>query len=88
MEVCKLTFSIMSSLGQANSAEYIELIAYLLEDKNFRNEQEIEDVVKSLITKSVLEFREEEWIFGDNKVSVKVLAFIQDNLCKKLYEAS
>ncbi|HJR84914.1 MAG TPA: hypothetical protein VJ772_06045 [Nitrososphaeraceae archaeon] len=78
----------MSSLGQANSAEYIELIAYLLEDKNFRNEQEIEDVVKSLITKSVLEFREEEWIFGDNKVSVKVLAFIQDNLCKKLYEAS
>jgi hypothetical protein len=92
MVICELTFSVMSSFSQGNSAMYIEIIAHLLEDENyrnenFRNEKEIENVIKSLVSKSVLEVREEEWIFGGDEKSIKVLAFTQENLYKELIEA-
>ncbi|HJR84913.1 MAG TPA: hypothetical protein VJ772_06040 [Nitrososphaeraceae archaeon] len=85
MVVCRWTFFTMSDLHTGNSAFYDELSARLVENGNFANEKEIQDVIKSLESKSVLEIREEKWIFGDTKATIKVLAFTQENLCMELH---
>ena len=91
MMICEWTFNTMSDIGLGNWATYIELIARLLEHENFANEEEIEEIehmIKSLVSKSVLEVREEEWIFGRNVESIKVLVFTQENLHKDLQKAA
>jgi len=88
MMICEWTFNTMSDIGLGNWATYIELIARLLEHENFANEEEIEDVIKSLVSKSVLEVREDERIFGGDEKSLKVLVFTQENLYEELQKAS
>jgi hypothetical protein len=83
--VCRWTFFTMSDLHTGNSAFYDELRTRLLENGNFANEEEIQDVIKSLVSKSVIEVREEEWIFGNTEHTIKVLAFTQYNLCRELH---
>lgn len=88
LTICMWTFYTMSDLNSGNSAMYIELIARLLEHENFANEREIEDVIRSLVSKSVLEARQEIWIFGGDEESLKVLRFAQEDLYKELLRAS
>ncbi len=77
----------MWDLNSGNSAMYIELVARLLE-YDFANEKEIEDVIKNLVSKSVLKARQEVWTFGDEEKSITVLNFVQKDLYKEILSGS
>jgi hypothetical protein len=88
MAICEWTFCTMWDLNSGNSAMYIELVGRLLEFDNFANENEIEDVIKKLVSKSVLEARQEIWTFAGEEKSLTVLNFVQKDLYKELLRAS
>ena len=88
MTICKWTFFTMWDLNSGNSAMYIELVARLLEHDNFENEKEIDDVIKNLVSISIVKAKQEIWTFGCEEKSLTVLNFVQEDLYKELLRAS
>ena len=88
LDICEWTFWTMWDLNSGNSAMYMELVARLIGTDIFANEKEIDDEIRKLVSKSVLEARQETWLFGDREESLRVLTFAEENLYKELLSAS
>ncbi|HZO10573.1 MAG TPA: hypothetical protein VFB48_00510 [Nitrososphaeraceae archaeon] len=85
---CESAFCTMWDLDSGNSALYIELLERLVQTNILGGETAIDNMMRSLVAKSVVKAREEIWSFGGKEKSLTVLNFVQKDLYKELLSAS
>jgi hypothetical protein len=99
--ICADIFNHMHDCHLANAARYndkehqpLDEYEYFIDIRDPRGcnrhetKKEIADIIRNLISKSVLELRQEEWQIDDYKAFVRVVGFVEEDLYEELYRAT